>query len=127
MINLVGNAIKFTKAGMVELQVSTLAQNASSARLRFEVIDTGIGIAQESQQDIFESFTQAHANISNSYGGTGLGTTISKQLVEFVGGPLGLHSEVGKGSKFLVELPFEKQPEGRVLDVLPALGQIRAL
>ena len=127
IINLVGNAIKFTKAGMVELQVSTLAQNASSARLRFEVIDTGIGIAQESQQDIFESFTQAHANISNSYGGTGLGTTISKQLVEFMGGRIGLHSEVGKGSMFWFELPFEKQPESRVLDELQTLHQIRVL
>ena len=127
IINLVGNAIKFTKAGMVELRVSTLAQDASSARLRFEVIDTGIGIAEESQQDIFESFTQAHANISNSYGGTGLGTTISKQLVEFMGGRIGLHSEVGKGSMFWFELPFEKQPEGRVLDELPALRQIRVL
>jgi len=127
IINLVGNAIKFTKAGMVELRVSTLAQDASSARLRFEVIDTGIGIAEESQQDIFESFTQAHANISNSYGGTGLGTTISKQLVEFMGGRIGLHSELGKGSMFWFELPFEKQPEGRVLDELPALRQIRVL
>jgi two-component system sensor histidine kinase RpfC len=127
IINLVGNAIKFTKAGMVELRVSTLSQDASSARLRFEVIDTGIGIAEESQQDIFESFTQAHANISNSYGGTGLGTTISKQLVEFMGGRIGLHSELGKGSMFWFELPFEKQPEGRVLDELPALRQIRVL
>lgn len=127
IINLVGNAIKFTKEGMVELRVSTLSQNASSARLRFEVIDTGIGIAQESQQDIFESFTQAHANIANSYGGTGLGTTISKQLVEFMGGRIGLHSELGKGSMFWFELPFEKQPEGRALDAFRTLSQIRVL
>jgi len=127
IINLVGNAIKFTKEGIVELRVSTLNQNASSAHLRFEVIDTGIGIPLESQQDIFESFTQAHANISSSYGGTGLGTTISKQLVQFMGGRIGLHSEVGKGSMFWFELPFEKQPESRVLDELPSLRQIRVL
>lgn len=127
IINLVGNAIKFTKAGMVELRVTTLSQNATLARLRFEVIDTGIGIPQESQQDIFESFTQAHANISSSYGGTGLGTTISKQLIEFMGGEIGLHSEVGKGSVFWFELPFEKQPESRVLDELPTLRQIRVI
>ena len=127
IINLVGNAIKFTRTGVVELRVSTLSQNTTSARLRFEVIDTGIGIPQESQQDIFESFTQAHANISSSYGGTGLGTTISKQLVQFMGGQIGLHSEVGKGSVFWFELPFEKQPESRVLDELPTLRQIRVI
>ena len=127
IINLVGNAIKFTKEGVVELRVSTLSQNASSAILRFEVIDTGIGIPIESQQDIFESFTQAHANISSSYGGTGLGTTISKQLVQFMGGQIGLHSEVNKGSMFWFELPFEKQPESRVLDEQPSLRQIRVL
>jgi len=127
IINLVGNAIKFTKEGMVELRVSTLSQNETSAQLRFEVIDTGIGIPQESQQEIFESFTQAHANISSSHGGTGLGTTISKQLVQFMGGHIGLHSEVGLGSMFWFELPFDKQPESRVLEELPTLRQIRVI
>ncbi|MBI3480845.1 MAG: response regulator [Nitrosomonadales bacterium] len=127
LINLVGNAIKFTKQGVVELRVSTLSQDPSSVRLRFEVIDTGIGIPQESQQKIFESFTQAHANITNSYGGTGLGTTISKQLVEFMGGKIGLHSEVGKGSLFWFELPFEKQPESRVSEASPTLHHARVL
>jgi len=127
IINLVGNALKFTSVGMVELRVSTLSQNAASAHLRFEVIDTGIGIPQESQKDIFESFTQAHANTTSSQGGTGLGTTISKQLVEFMGGQIGLHSEVGKGSLFWFELPFEKQPESRVLEELPTLRQIRVI
>ncbi len=127
VINLVGNSIKFTKAGMVELRVSTLIQDSSSARLRFEVVDTGIGIPQESQRTIFESFTQAHANTTSSQGGTGLGTTISKQLVEFMGGQIGLHSEVGKGSLFWFELPFEKQPESRVLDEVRTLRQIRVI
>jgi len=127
IINLVGNAIKFTKQGMVELRVSTLIQDPSSARLRFEVLDTGIGIPQESRQNIFESFTQAHANTTSSQGGTGLGTTISKQLVEFMGGQIGLHSEVDKGSLFWFELPFEKQPESRVLEEAPTLRQIRVI
>ncbi len=127
IINLVGNAIKFTKEGMVELRVSTISQNETSAHLRFEVIDTGIGIPEESQLEIFESFTQAHANISSSHGGTGLGTTISKQLVEFMGGQIGLRSEVDKGSLFWFELPFDKQPESRFLDEAPTLRQIRVI
>lgn len=127
IINLVGNAIKFTKVGRVELRVSTLEQNETTARLRFEVIDTGIGIQQKSQQAIFESFTQAHADISKTYGGTGLGTTISKQLVHFMGGEIGLHSVVGQGSTFWFELPFEKPQERRTLDKRQALSQMRVL
>lgn len=127
IINLIGNAIKFTQTGRVALRVSTLHQDKTTARLRFEVIDTGIGIPKKSQQAIFESFTQAHANISHTYGGTGLGTTISKQLVQFMGGQIGLVSEVAKGSTFWFELPFKKQPKNRVKDEQPTLAQIHAL
>jgi two-component system sensor histidine kinase RpfC len=127
IINLLGNALKFTHEGSVELRISTLHQDAIKARLRFEVADTGIGISQDSQQAIFESFTQANVGITRKYGGTGLGTTISKQLVEFMGGEIGLFSEVGKGSTFWFELPFEKQPESRAIKELPILDRVRVL
>lgn len=109
IINLVGNAIKFTNKGSVELRVSTLNQDDKSTRIRFEVIDTGIGISQEAQETIFESFTQASTDISRQYGGSGLGTTISKQLALMMGGDMGVHSELGVGSVFWFEIPFEKQ------------------
>jgi len=127
IINLVGNALKFTNKGMVELRVSTLSQDETTSRLRFEVIDTGIGIAQESQQAIFESFTQADAAITRKYGGTGLGTTIAKQLVQFMGGQIGLTSEAGTGSVFWFELPFEKQPSSHILGVMPTLSQVHVI
>jgi len=127
VINLVGNAIKFTDKGMVELRVSTLNQDKTTTHLKFEVIDTGIGIAPESQQSIFESFTQANATISNKYGGTGLGTTISKQLAEFMGGRMGLYSGVGIGSVFWFELSFAKQPESNIVDAMPTLEQMHVM
>lgn len=126
IINLVGNAVKFTDQGAVELRVTTLSQNETSTRLRFEIADTGIGIAPASQQAIFESFTQASAAITTQYGGTGLGTTIAKQLVEFMGGQIGLQSEEGKGSIFWFELPFEKQSERRTGEAV-RLGIMRVM
>lgn len=122
IINLMGNAIKFTQTGKVELRVSTLQQNATSSRLRFEVIDTGIGIPPEAQATIFDSFKQAHAG---SYGGTGLGTTISKQLVEFMGGKIGLRSTVNQGTIFWFELPFERPLEKRAPETRQTLHQMR--
>jgi two-component system, sensor histidine kinase RpfC len=122
ILNLLGNAIKFTQTGKVELRVNTLQQNDISTRLRFEVIDTGIGIPESAQATIFDSFKQAHAG---SYGGTGLGTTISKQLVEFMGGTIGLHSAVNQGTTFWFELPFEKPLEKRSPESRQTLHQMR--
>jgi len=109
LINLVGNAIKFTEHGEIEIRVKLLTEEPNSISIRFEVIDTGIGIPQESQARIFESFTQADASTTRRYGGTGLGTTIAKQLVQLMGGRIGLHSTSGLGSTFWCEINFEKQ------------------
>ena len=127
IINLLGNAIKFTHAGKVELRVRTLIQTDTSTQLRFEIIDTGIGIPEDSQLTIFESFKQVHTDISNNYGGTGLGTTISKQLVEFMGGRIGLNSIINQGTTFWFELPFEKPQISNSLDTRQTLHHIRLL
>lgn len=108
LINLVGNAVKFTESGTVKIHVSTLDQDTENARMRFEVIDSGIGIAQDSLGKIFESFTQAEESIRYKFGGTGLGTTISKNLVELMGGKIGAESQLGVGSTFWFELPLKK-------------------
>jgi two-component system, sensor histidine kinase RpfC len=108
-INLLGNAIKFTENGSVELRISTLSENDTVVHLRFEIVDTGIGIPLDAQQSIFESFTQADNSTTRRFGGTGLGTTISKQIVELMGGEIGLHSVVNVGSTFWFQIKFKKQ------------------
>lgn len=109
-INLIGNAIKFTSKGKIELRVSTLHEDEDNVTIRFEVIDTGVGIPLETQQTIFNSFTQADSSTTRKYGGTGLGTTISKQIVELMNGEIGVHSVVDIGSTFWIRIPFKKQP-----------------
>lgn len=126
-INLIGNAIKFTDKGSVELRVSALSENNVSAHLRFEVVDTGIGIPLEAQQTIFESFTQADSSTTRRYGGTGLGTTISKQIVELMGGNIGLHSVVNAGSTFWFQISFEKQQHAPADSDSRALRKLRLL
>src|SRR5258706_2192337 len=111
LINLAGNAVKFTEHGTVTVHVSSQAETEAGVRLKFSVRDTGIGIAPEAQQRIFESFTQADQTTTRRFGGTGLGTTIAKQLVELMGGRIGMESAVGLGSTFWFETELEKQPE----------------
>lgn len=114
LINLIGNAIKFTEKGEVEIRIDLVVEDADRVRLRFAVADTGIGIPAEAQSRIFESFTQVDDSTTRRYGGTGLGTTIAKQLVELMGGNIGLRSAVGIGTTFWFEVSFEKQPQARV-------------
>ncbi len=124
LINLIGNAVKFTEKGRVEVRVRPLEETPESARVCFEIADTGIGIPKEAQARIFERFAQADESTTRRYGGTGLGTTIAKQLVELMGGEIGLESAPGRGTTFRVVLPFEKQqvqaPERRA----PALADL---
>lgn len=108
MINLLGNAIKFTEYGRVDVYVRPIGQ-ANPQRVRIEVVDTGIGIPEDAQGRIFERFSQADTSVTRRYGGTGLGTTIAKQLVEMMGGQMGLHSREGEGTTFWLEIPFALQ------------------
>jgi two-component system sensor histidine kinase RpfC len=107
LINLLANAVKFTEQGSVTLHVSRLAEQDGVVTLKFSIRDTGIGIAPRDQQRIFESFTQADQGVTRRFGGTGLGTTIAKQLVDLLGGRIGVESAVGLGSTFWFELPLE--------------------
>jgi two-component system, sensor histidine kinase RpfC len=111
LINLASNAVKFTERGSVTLHVSVQSETETGVRLKFSVRDTGVGIPPEAQQRIFDSFTQADQSTTRRFGGTGLGTTIAKQLVELMGGRIGLESAVGLGSTFWFEIAFDKQPE----------------
>jgi signal transduction histidine kinase/ActR/RegA family two-component response regulator len=104
LINLLDNAIKFTDSGRVWLRVSKRGQGQHSALLHFEVEDTGIGLRPDELNGIFESFSQADNSISRRYGGTGLGLSIAKQLVELMGGTIGVESTPGKGSKFWFDI-----------------------
>ena len=111
LINLAGNAVKFTEKGSVTVHVSVLAETESGVRLKFSIRDTGIGIAAEAQAKIFESFAQADESTTRRFGGTGLGTTIAKQLVGLMNGRIGVESALGLGSTFWVEVDLDKQPE----------------
>lgn len=108
LINLIGNAIKFTEYGRVDVYIRPVGLN-NSQRLRIEVVDTGIGIAEEAQASVFDSFTQADPSVTRRYGGTGLGTTIAKQLVMSMQGQIGLHSKEGEGTTFWFEIPINLQ------------------
>ncbi|HEV2498595.1 MAG TPA: PAS domain S-box protein, partial [Terriglobia bacterium] len=106
LTNLVGNAIKFTAQGSVKVGVEAEVVDGKEALLRFEVADTGIGIPQEKQSAIFEAFAQVDGSTTRKYGGTGLGLTITKRIVEMMGGAMGVESELDRGSNFYFTLAF---------------------
>jgi len=110
-INLAGNAVKFTDTGSVRINVILLDKADTHVQLKFEITDTGIGMPEEAQNRIFERFTQADDSVTRRFGGTGLGTTISKELIELMDGSISLRSKEGEGTTFTVALPFKRQPE----------------
>jgi signal transduction histidine kinase/DNA-binding response OmpR family regulator len=113
LTNLIGNSIKFTEKGAVGVEVSIVPDEILPdhvARVRFEVNDSGIGMSEEVRANLFTKFTQADSSFTRRYGGTGLGLAICKQLVELMGGTIGVESRLGKGSRFWFELPLETAP-----------------
>ena len=108
LVNLMSNAIKFTSEGEVVVSVQLVSDSGNTATIIFEVRDTGIGISEQAQSKIFEQFVQADDSTTRRYGGTGLGTTIAKQLVELMGGRIGVASKLGGGSTFWFEVPLNK-------------------
>ena len=117
MANLINNAIKFTATGEVIVRAHVLSDTDQNTSVSLSVEDTGIGIALESHEKIFEHFTQADGSTTRQFGGTGLGLSICKHLVELMGGSIGMYSTPGKGSRFWVKF---NQPEGQVITSVPA-------
>lgn len=114
LTNLVGNAVKFTQSGSVELKISRIRKADQLTTLLFEITDTGVGISQEALGQIFEKFSQADGSITRKFGGTGLGLSISKQLVELMNGKMGAESQKEKGSTFWFELPLPEHSSSTI-------------
>jgi signal transduction histidine kinase len=119
LINLVGNAVKFSGAGRIEVKVSKTSEDWRSVVLRFAVSDQGPGIVPEVQERLFSPFTQADSSTTRKHGGTGLGLAICKSLVERMGGTIGLDSTVGQGSTFWFEIRFERPKNIAALQTIP--------
>jgi PAS domain S-box-containing protein len=109
LLNLAHNAVKFTENGIIDISAELMFKSRDTLNIRFTVIDTGIGIKPENREKLFEPFVQAEDSTKRIYGGAGLGLSISKQLVELMGGTLGVESEVQKGSKFWFDIPFQAE------------------
>jgi two-component system sensor histidine kinase/response regulator len=119
LMNLVGNAVKFTEQGRVVLQVRATEDQGNSVTLLFEVTDTGIGIPPEKQDSIFDAFTQADGSTTRRFGGTGLGLSIAKRLVTLMNGTIGIESALGQGTRFWLTVPMAMQPSPQPTVQLP--------
>jgi CheY-like chemotaxis protein len=120
LVNLIANSLKFTGVGSVSVEADFLGENEGKAKIRFRVIDTGIGIPEDKKHLLFKSFSQADSSTTRKYGGTGLGTAICKQLVELMGGEIGVESKPGVGSTFWFIVPFEKGLIDREKEIEPS-------
>jgi len=116
LMNLLSNSVKFTERGSVKILISAVTAGERQMKVRIAVRDTGIGIPREKLNSIFDSFSQADAETSRKYGGTGLGLTISRTLIELQGGHIGVESEPGKGSEFSFTIPYEVASEDVLIE-----------
>ncbi len=121
LLNLVGNAIKFTERGEVVVRLQPLHRMKGRLKLRFEITDTGIGLTPHQIKHLFQPFAQVDSSSSRKFGGTGLGLAISRKIVELMGGRIGVHSAAGTGSTFWFELPFAVPPQPAVERGFPGL------
>ncbi|WP_051937763.1 response regulator [Ferriphaselus sp. R-1] len=127
LTNLVGNAIKFTDAGMVKLDISVVDHRPGAVELQISVKDTGIGMSVDQVSGLFEAFTQADTSTTRRYGGTGLGLAISKRIVELMGGRLWVESTLGQGSEFKFRVWLEVSERRHQVLAIPDVGAIRTL
>ncbi|MDC0662382.1 CHASE domain-containing protein [Marinobacter sp. SS21] len=127
LLNLVSNAIKFTEAGEVALLIEVTDRHGQQVTLRFSVKDSGIGMTEDQQQNLFTAFTQADSSMTRRFGGTGLGLAISRQLATLMDGSIEVQSEPGQGSCFAMQLPLEVRAQGRMKSLPRSLENLKVL
>ena len=128
LINLINNAVKFTGQGEVIVRAAVVSEAKGASRVYLSVEDTGVGIAPEAREKVFERFAQADGSTTRQFGGTGLGLAICRRLVELMGGQIGLESQLGKGTRFWVDLMLPEVPDAALAPApIPRLGGLRVL